>query len=104
MDIEEQGTMPKLNSPEELERFREEVQGELQTRLESGATITVGVATCGIAAGAQGTRRAILEELDKREIDAHVALVGCIGMCAKEPLVDVRLPGQRGASCCSTVA
>ena len=94
MDIEEQGTMPKLNSPEELERFRKEVQGELQARLESGATIAVGVATCGIAAGAQETRRAILEELDKREIDAHVALVGCIGMCAKEPLVDVRLPGQ----------
>jgi (2Fe-2S) ferredoxin len=33
---------------------------------------------------------AILAELDKRGIDAHVTTVGCIGMCSKEPLVDIQ--------------
>jgi len=37
---------------------------------------------------------AILEELRKRHIDAHVATVGCIGMCSREPLVDIEQAGK----------
>jgi NADP-reducing hydrogenase subunit HndB len=50
--------------------------------------------TCGIAAGARETMHAILEELRRREIDAHVTTAGCIGMCSKEPLVDIEQAGH----------
>lgn len=49
--------------------------------------------TCGIAAGAREVMRAILDELQKREIEAHVTTVGCIGMCVREPLVDIEQAG-----------
>ena len=86
--------MPKLKSLEDLERLRERAQKELKTRLETSTTITVGMGTCGIAAGARETMHAILDELDKRKIDAHVATTGCIGMCVKEPLVDIEQAGK----------
>ena len=86
--------MPKLKSLEELRRLREEAQEDLKVRLDTGTTITVGMGTCGIAAGARETMHAILEELKRREIDAHVTTVGCIGMCSKEPLVDIEQAGK----------
>jgi NADP-reducing hydrogenase subunit HndB len=86
--------MPKLKSLDELRKLREQVQEDITTRVETGTTIIVGMGTCGIAAGARETMRAILEELRKREIDAHVATVGCIGMCVREPLVDIEQAGK----------
>jgi NADP-reducing hydrogenase subunit HndB len=86
--------MPKLKSLEDLKRIREEAQKDIKVRLKTGTTITVGMGTCGIAAGARETMHAILEELRKREIDAHVTTVGCIGMCSKEPLVDIEQAGH----------
>ncbi len=53
-------------------------------RINMGTTITVGMGTCGIAAGARDTMHAVLEELAKRQIDAHVTTVGCIGICIKD--------------------
>lgn len=86
--------MPKLKSLEDLKRVREEATQSLKVRLDTGTTIIVGMGTCGIAAGARETMRAILEELAKRQIDAHVTTVGCIGMCVKEPLVDIEQAGK----------
>jgi NADP-reducing hydrogenase subunit HndB len=86
--------MPKLKSLEDLKRVREEAQQTLKSRLDTGTTITVGMGTCGIAAGARDTMHAILEVLAQRNIDAHVTTVGCIGQCVKEPLVDVEQAGQ----------
>ena len=86
--------MPKLKSLDDLRRVREEAQREITTRLQSGTTITVGMGTCGIAAGARETMHAILNELRSRDIDAHVTTVGCIGMCALEPLVDIEQAGK----------
>jgi NADP-reducing hydrogenase subunit HndB len=85
--------MPQVKSLEDLKRIREEAQKDIRVRLKTGTTITVGMGTCGIAAGARETMLAILEELRKREIDAHVTTVGCIGMCSKEPLVDIEQAG-----------
>ena len=81
--------MPKLKTLDDLKRVREEAQQSMKVRLDTGTTIIVGMGTCGIAAGARDTMHAILEELAKRQIDAHVTTVGCIGMCVKEPLVDI---------------
>ena len=86
--------MPKLKSLEELRNLRNQVQKELSTRTETGTTIIVGMGTCGIAAGARETMHAFLEELQTRDIQAHVATVGCIGMCAWEPLVEIEQAGQ----------
>jgi NADP-reducing hydrogenase subunit HndB len=86
--------MPKMKSLEDLKRVREEAQQSMKIRMDTGTTITVGMGTCGIAAGARDTMHAILEELAKRQIDAHVTTVGCIGMCVKEPLVDIEQAGQ----------
>ena len=86
--------MAKLKTLEDLKRIREEAQQTLKIRLDTGTTITVGMGTCGIAAGARDTMRAIMDELATRGIDAHIATVGCIGMCAREPLVDIQQANQ----------
>lgn len=86
--------MPKLKSLDELRRLREQAQHELTIRQQTSSKITVGMGTCGIAAGARETMQAILQELDQRQIEARVATVGCIGMCSKEPLVDIEQAGK----------
>jgi len=58
-------------------------------REATNTKIIVGMGTCGIAAGAREVMHAIMEELAKNDIEANVTTVGCIGMCAQEPLVDI---------------
>ena len=86
--------MPRRKSLDDLRKLREQVQSEITTRIETGTTIIIGMGTCGIAAGARETMHAIIEELRKRDIEAHIQTVGCIGMCAREPLVDIEQAGQ----------
>jgi NADP-reducing hydrogenase subunit HndB len=86
--------MPRISSVEELKALREQARRELQVRLGTGTRITVGLGTCGIAAGARETMQAILEELERRGIEATVNTVGCIGMCYNEPLVDIEQAGM----------
>lgn len=84
----------RLNSREELQRFREEARSKLDEQQRAKTQIFVGMGTCGIAAGGRAVMDAILEELENRKIDARVIQTGCIGMCEKEPLVDVQRPGE----------
>ena len=57
--------------------------------------IVVGMATCGIAAGARAVISAVTAELAKRDLEhVTVAQTGCIGMCRLEPIIDVFVPGQ----------
>lgn len=51
--------------------------------------IAVGMNSCGIAAGARETYAAIKAELEKRNLDIKLKIVGCVGMCYREPLVDI---------------
>ncbi|GAB4328850.1 MAG: NADH-quinone oxidoreductase subunit NuoF [Bacteroidales bacterium] len=60
--------------------------------------IYVGCGTCGLGAGAGETLKKTKEFLRKRSIEADVVEVGCIGLCAMEPLVDVALPGYNRIS------
>lgn len=85
--------MDKLNSLQEFSRFREVQRRSAQTRRDTGTRISIGMGTCGIAAGARETMEAIRSEIGRRQIDADIASVGCIGMCAKEPLVDIQQAG-----------
>jgi NADP-reducing hydrogenase subunit HndB len=82
--------MPKLKSLDDLQALRQQLQKDIKARTDAATTITVGMGTCGIAAGAREVMHAILNELESRSIDAHVTTVGCIGMCSKEPLVDIQ--------------
>jgi len=82
--------MPKLKSLDDLQALRQQLQKDIKARTDTATTVTVGMGTCGIAAGAREVMHAILEELENRGIDAHVTTVGCIGMCSKEPLVDIQ--------------
>ncbi|MBI3946496.1 MAG: (2Fe-2S) ferredoxin domain-containing protein [Armatimonadetes bacterium] len=78
-----------LTSLEALRRLKEEAHREIHVRESTGTKIIVGMGTCGIAAGAREVMRAVLDELARQEIEVQVTTVGCIGMCAQEPLLDI---------------
>ena len=56
--------------------------------------IYIGAGSCGLAAGAADTQKAIEEYLAQNKIDARIIPVGCIGPCYMEPLMDVQMPGR----------
>lgn len=62
--------------------------------------IFIGMGTCGLASGAEKVRSAIEEELIKQNLKAAIVPTGCIGYCAKEPIVDIKLPGKDRISYC----
>jgi NADP-reducing hydrogenase subunit HndB len=82
--------MPKIKSLDELHKLRDQLQERIKARTATSTTIIVGMGTCGISAGAREVMHAILTELERRGIEAHVTTVGCIGMCSREPLVDIQ--------------
>lgn len=83
-----------MKTIEDLKRLRQQVQSETRVRNENSKQIIVGMGTCGIAAGARNVMSAILDEIAKRRLeDITVRQTGCIGMCEKEVLVDIVLPG-----------
>lgn len=59
----------------------------------SKPVIYIGAGTCGLGAGAGKTKTAIESYLQQKDIDAEIIAVGCIGLCASEPLMDVKIPG-----------
>ena len=62
---------------------------------ENAARVVIGMATCGIAAGARPVMLAFMDEIQKRNLQhVTVSQTGCIGMCRYEPMLDVILPGQ----------
>jgi len=93
--------MPRIKSVEELRKIREAARRDLKIRTDTGTKVIIGMGTCGIAAGARQTMHAIIEELQKRGIDANVTTVGCIGMCSKEPLVDIEQAGRPRVTYCN---
>ena len=56
--------------------------------------ITVGRASCGLAAGADAVYQYLQEETAQRRLNLRVASTGCLGWCQQEPLVTVHVPGQ----------
>ena len=67
----------------------------LRKEREDGTRVVVGMATCGIAAGARPVMTAFLEEINKRNLgNVVVEQTGCIGLCRLEPIVEIYAPGQ----------
>lgn len=86
-----------MKTLEELKAIREKAMQKMTVREDSEelTRIVVGMATCGIAAGARPVLTAIVDEIEKRGIaTATVTQTGCIGMCQYEPIVEVLVPGQ----------
>ena len=81
----------------ELQAIRDKVKGSVATRAdhEGNIKVVVGMATCGIAAGARPVLAAFTEEIAKRGLtNVTVTQTGCIGICQYEPVVEVFVPGE----------
>lgn len=80
-----------MKSLDELKKLREEAASQLSLRkMKEGYRVVVGMATCGIAAGARPVLTKFVEEVANRKLsNVTVTQVGCIGECALEPVVEV---------------
>ena len=86
-----------MKSLAELKAIRDKTRASVTLRenAEAGTRVMVGMATCGIAAGARPVLNAFVEEVAKRGLqDVMVTQTGCIGICKYEPVVEVFVPGQ----------
>ena len=84
-----------MKSLAELEQIRKQTLAKVNLRKEDDDSIrvVVGMATCGIAAGARPVMKAIMDEIEKRNIsNCYVTQTGCIGLCRLEPIVEVISP------------
>ncbi len=79
-----------MKSLEDLKKMREAALKKVEMRdSEKGYRVVVGMATCGIAAGARPVLKRLVEETAAHSYDCVVTQTGCIGMCVYEPIVEV---------------
>ena len=81
-----------MKSLEELKKIREEMQSSMNIREgpEKNTRVVVGMATCGIAAGARPVLTEFVDEVAKRGLnEVKVIQTGCIGFCQLEPIVEI---------------
>ena len=86
-----------MKSLAELAELREKMKSSVNMRQDASddTRVVVGMATCGIAAGARPVLNAFVDEVAKRNLkNVTVAQTGCIGMCQYEPIVEVFEPGK----------
>jgi len=80
-----------ITSVEDLRRLKDE---GLQAISPGALKITVGMATCGLACGAEAVFKTVSEEAGKAAPGTIIAKTGCIGYCQVEPILEVSRPGQ----------
>ncbi len=85
-----------MKSIQELQEIRKRTLDTINVRKDrSGTRVVVGMATCGIAAGARPVLLAVIDEVKNNNLsDVVVAQTGCIGMCRLEPILEVYKPGE----------
>ena len=86
-----------MKSLAELQAIRNRMIEQVNMRKDDNidTRIVVGMATCGIAAGARPVMLEFVEELKRRGLEnVTVAQTGCIGVCRLEPMVEVYVKGQ----------
>ena len=86
-----------MKTLEALMALRDAAKAKMPVREDSSeiSRIVVGMATCGLAAGARPVMNKFVEEITKRNIQhVTVAQTGCIGMCQYEPIAEVMVPGK----------
>ena len=86
-----------MKSLAELQAIRNRMIDQVNMRKDDNidTRVVVGMATCGIAAGARPVMLEFVEELKRRGLEnVTVAQTGCIGVCRLEPMVEVYVKGQ----------
>jgi NADP-reducing hydrogenase subunit HndB len=86
-----------MKSLAELAAIREKMKDKVVLREGTSTTrIVVGMATCGIAAGARPVLNAFVDGVNKEGLasDVVVSQTGCIGICQYEPVVEVHKAGE----------
>ena len=86
-----------MKTLEELNAIRERMKNKVAVRRENedGIRVVVGMATCGIAAGARPVLNAFAEEAAKMDDNSVIVTqTGCIGICQYEPVVEITRPGE----------
>ena len=80
----------------DLEAIRQKAQQQVNILKDTnGIRVVIGMATCGIAAGARPVMLSFIEQINRRNLtNVTVSQTGCIGMCRLEPMVEVYVPGQ----------
>ncbi len=91
--------MNKIKNLADLRDLKDKLQSKTKLRDKSEnpeqmVQVKVAMATCCIASGSRETMNYIVDELDKRNIDAVVTQTGCMGYCYAEPTVEVVMPGK----------
>lgn len=91
--------MEKIKSLADLKNIQDQVKAKIDLRErannpEAMVQVKVGMATCGIASGAKEVMEVMIEEFEKRSIEAVVTQTGCMGYCYAEPTIEVTKPGQ----------
>lgn len=86
-----------MKSLEELKAIRDKARQDMGMREDrtDAVRVVVGMATCGIAAGARPVLSAFVKEVADEKLDVIVGQTGCIGICQYEPVVEVFEP-ERG--------
>lgn len=90
-----------MKSLDDLKKIRDASQNKVVMRgKNNGIKILVGMATCGISAGARPVMNLFVEQIAKNDLNTvTVTPVGCIGECAIEPIVEV-LQGEKRTTYC----
>ncbi|MBE6715392.1 MAG: (2Fe-2S) ferredoxin domain-containing protein [Ruminococcaceae bacterium] len=86
-----------MKSLAELAAIKEKMQNKVVLREgSSDIRVVVGMATCGIAAGARPVLNAFVEEVNNLELSDKVTVTqtGCIGICQFEPVVEIFEAGK----------
>ncbi len=91
--------MTKIKSLADLKKLKANLQSKIALREKSDhpegrVLVKVAMSTCGIASGAKDVMEYLIDEFEKRNIDAIVTQTGCIGYCYAEPTVEITLPGK----------
>ena len=85
-----------MKSLEELKAIREKMQNQVSMRAEdhTHTRVVVGMATCGIAAGARPVLTTLSNLVQEKGLTDHISVTqtGCIGLCQYEPIVEVIEP------------
>lgn len=79
-----------MKSLADLQALRDKAKKRMDLRDgDSDYRIVVGMATCGIAAGARPVLNALVEAIAEKNYSASVTQTGCIGMCTLEPIIEL---------------
>jgi NADP-reducing hydrogenase subunit HndB len=88
----------------DIQAIRDKMKSQIVVRdkdTNNETRIIVGMATCGISAGARPVFNTLMDEVANRQLkNVKVVRTGCLGMCTLEPIVEVLEPGKEKVTYC----